>query len=64
MENKKVVMRLLDGEARKTTFFEVSLGYNHDEMIEEASRCLNCKNPRCVEGCPVNVNIPKFISSS
>ena len=62
MENKKVVMRLLNDRERKTTFKEVSLGYNHDEMIEEANRCLNCKNPRCVEGCPVNVNIPKFIS--
>ena len=62
MENKRVQMRLLDKEARKTTFSEVSLGYNHEEMLEEAARCLNCKNPKCVEGCPVNVNIPKFIS--
>ena len=62
MENNKVKMRLLDDNKRKTTFEEISLGYNHDEMIEEANRCLNCKNPLCVSGCPVNVNIPKFIS--
>ncbi len=62
MENKKVKMRLLDDNKRETTFEEVSLGYNHDEMIEEAKRCLNCKNPLCVSGCPVNVNIPRFIS--
>lgn len=62
MENKKVKMRLLDDNKRKTTFEEVSLGYNHDEMIDEAKRCLNCKNPLCVSGCPVSVNIPKFIN--
>ena len=62
MENNKVTMRLLNDRERKTTFKEVSLGYNHEEMLEEANRCLNCKNPLCVSGCPVNVNIPKFIS--
>ena len=61
MENKKVEMRLLALEERKSTFAEVALGYNHDEMLLEASRCLNCKNPLCVSGCPVGVNIPKFI---
>ena len=48
MENKRVEMRLLNDEERKTSFKEVSLGYNHEEMLEEASRCLNCKNPLCV----------------
>ncbi|MBO4667318.1 MAG: NADPH-dependent glutamate synthase [Bacilli bacterium] len=62
MANNRVVMRLLDDKERKTTFSEVSLGYNHEEMLMEASRCLNCKNPLCVSGCPVNVDIPKFIS--
>lgn len=62
MVNEKTKMRLLSDELRKTTFEEVSLGYNHEEMIEEANRCLNCKNPSCVSGCPVNVDIPKFIS--
>ncbi|WP_283703083.1 NADPH-dependent glutamate synthase [Clostridium perfringens] len=41
---------------------EVSLGYGEEEAIEEANRCLGCKNPKCVEGCPVSVNIPSFIS--
>ena len=62
MAVEKTKMRLLSDELRKTTFKEVSLGYNHEEMLEEASRCLNCKNPNCVSGCPVNVDIPKFIS--
>lgn len=62
MDNKKVEMRLLSDKERTTTFKEVALGYNRDEAIKEASRCLNCKNPLCVTGCPVGVNIPKFIS--
>ena len=62
MASNRVEMRLLDDDKRKNTFKEVSLGYNHEEMLEEASRCLNCKNPLCVSGCPVNVDIPKFIS--
>ena len=60
--NSKQEMRLLDLEKRKTTFEEVSLGYNKTEALNEANRCLNCKKPLCVTGCPVNVNIPKFIS--
>ena len=60
--NEKVKIRTLDLDKRLTTFEEVSLGYNKKEAMEEASRCLNCKNPKCVEGCPVNINIPKFIS--
>ena len=62
MNDKRVLMRLLDNDKRKLTFDEVSLGYNEEEMQIEASRCLNCKNPLCVSGCPVGVNIPKFIS--
>lgn len=57
----RVEMRLLDIDKRKTTFEEVALGYNKKEMLEEASRCLNCKNKPCVSGCPVNIDIPKFI---
>ena len=60
--NSKQEMRLLDLEKRKTTFEEVSLGYNKTEALNEANRCLNCKKPLCVTGCPVNVNIPKFKS--
>lgn len=58
----RVDMRLLNISDRKSTFKEVALGYNHDEMLAEANRCLNCKNPQCVNGCPVNINIPGFIN--
>lgn len=46
---------------RATNFDEVCLGYNAEEAMEEASRCLHCKNAKCVQGCPVNINIPDFI---
>lgn len=48
-------------EERIKNFDEVNLGYNEELAIKEASRCLQCKKPLCVEGCPVNINIPKFI---
>ncbi len=48
-------------EDRIKNFNEVPLGYTPEVAIEEARRCLNCKNPSCVEGCPVNVRIPEFI---
>lgn len=48
---------------RAKNFEEVSYGYNDAEALEEASRCLNCKNPRCVGACPVSINIPGFISA-
>ena len=50
-----------DPKVRATNFDEVCLGYTEDEAVEEAGRCLNCKNPRCVGGCPVSINIPAFI---
>ncbi|MBR6879593.1 MAG: NADPH-dependent glutamate synthase [Clostridiales bacterium] len=46
---------------RAKNFDEVCLGYTEDEAVLEAERCLNCKNPRCVQGCPVNIDIPGFI---
>lgn len=46
---------------RVTNFLEVALGYTEEIALTEASRCLRCKNPKCVEGCPVNVAIPQFI---
>lgn len=46
---------------RARNFDEVALGYSKEEALAEASRCLNCKEPKCVEGCPVNVDIPGFI---
>ncbi len=50
-----------DPKERAKNFEEVCLGYTEDEAVNEASRCLNCKNPRCVGGCPVSINIPAFI---
>ena len=58
---KKVPIREQAPEVRAHNFSEVCLGYNDEEAKDEASRCLNCKNPRCVEGCPVNIDIPGFI---
>ena len=49
-------------EVRAHNFEEVALGYTKDIAIEEASRCLNCKNQPCVSGCPVNIHIPEFIA--
>ncbi|MBN1034478.1 NADPH-dependent glutamate synthase [Clostridium botulinum] len=58
----RVPVREQNPKVRATNFEEVCLGYNEEEAIKEASRCLNCKNPKCVEGCPVSINIPRFIS--
>ncbi len=59
---KKVPVREQDPKVRATNFEEVCLGYNQEEAMEEASRCLKCKNnARCVGGCPVSINIPGFI---
>ena len=60
---KKVPVREQDAKVRATNFEEVCLGYNKEEAQAEASRCLNCKNPRCVEGCPVSIQIPEFIQA-
>lgn len=58
---KKVPVREQEPQVRATNFEEVCYGYNQSEAMEEAGRCLNCKNPKCVQGCPVGINIPKFI---
>ena len=50
-----------DAASRARSFEEVNLGYTGEQAMEEASRCINCKNPGCVAGCPVNVPIPQFI---
>jgi len=59
---KRVPIKEQDPHVRITNFDEVCLGYTIDEAKAEASRCLQCKNPKCVEGCPVSVNIPGFIN--
>jgi glutamate synthase (NADPH/NADH) small chain len=64
----KLEAQIADTEAtgvvhRPTTFKEVARGYTEEEMTEQASRCLVCKKPRCVTGCPVEVNIPGFIQA-
>ncbi len=59
---KKVPVREQDPKVRATNFEEVCYGYNEEEAVMEASRCLNCKNARCVNGCPVKIDIPAFIS--
>ncbi len=63
MNLKRVPMREQDPEVRRRNFNEVALGYSLEEAIEEAKRCLQCKKPMCVEGCPVNVRIPQFIAA-
>ena len=59
---KKVPVREQDPKVRATNFEEVCYGYNKEEAMEEATRCLNCKNARCIQGCPVSINIPAFIA--
>ena len=58
---KKVPVREQDPKVRATNFEEVCLGYNKEEAMEEATRCLNCKNAKCIQGCPVSINIPAFV---
>ena len=58
---KKVPVREQDPKVRATNFEEVCYGYNQEEAMEEASRCINCKNAKCIQGCPVGINIPAFV---
>ena len=58
----KTPMPEQDPKIRARNFQEVALGYTAEMAVEEAGRCLKCKNPKCVEGCPVNVRIPEFIA--
>ncbi|MBR6633945.1 MAG: NADPH-dependent glutamate synthase [Clostridia bacterium] len=62
MQKEKTPMPLLSVEKRRTTFEEVALGYSVEDAINEAKRCLNCKNSPCRSGCPVGIDIPAFIS--
>lgn len=61
MKLEKIKMRVQDEVERSCNFDEVALGYTLEEAKLEASRCLDCKNPRCIAACPVEVNIPGFI---
>ena len=58
---KRVPVREQDPKVRATNFEEVCYGYNKEEAMAEASRCLNCKNAQCMKGCPVSINIPAFV---
>ena len=59
---RKVPVREQDAKKRAANFEEVCLGYNKEEAMEEANRCIGCKNAQCIKGCPVSINIPEFIS--
>ena len=65
MANKipRVPVREQEPSIRATNFEEVCYGYNVDEAMLEASRCLQCKKPRCVDACPVSIKIPQFIQA-
>ena len=58
----RVPVREQDPKVRATNFEEVCYGYNKEEALLEASRCLNCRNPRCMTACPVSLQIPRFIA--
>ncbi|HIY25567.1 MAG TPA: NADPH-dependent glutamate synthase [Candidatus Acutalibacter pullistercoris] len=61
MSLKKNEMPSQAPEVRNKNFLEVALGYTQEQALDEAKRCLNCKNKPCVSGCPVNIHIPDFI---
>ena len=58
---KRTPMRKREPQERVKGFYEVALGYTEEEAVKEASRCLQCRRPPCVKGCPVEINIPGFI---
>ena len=62
MSLKKNEMPVQDPEIRNKNFLEVALGYTEEQAVDEANRCLNCKNKPCVSGCPVSIEIPDFIN--
>ncbi|MDR0828393.1 MAG: NADPH-dependent glutamate synthase [Desulfovibrio sp.] len=61
VKKTRVPMRCQDAKARIGNYNEVALGYSHEEAVAEAGRCLQCKKPHCISGCPVEVPIPDFI---
>ena len=58
---KKVPISEQEPAVRAKNFEEVCLGYSMEEAVAESTRCLNCKNARCIKGCPVSIDIPAFI---
>ena len=62
MSLKKNPMPSQDPNVRNKNFEEVALGYTEEQALDEAARCLNCKNKPCMQGCPVMVHIPDFIA--
>ena len=58
----RVPVREQEPKVRATNFEEVCYGYNEEEAIAEAQRCLGCKNAQCMKGCPVSIDIPGFIA--
>ena len=62
MSLKKNEMPVQKPDVRNKNFSEVALGYTEEQAIDEANRCLNCKNKPCVGGCPVSIDIPEFIT--
>ena len=62
MQKERVPMKEAAPNIRNKNFEEVALGYTEEEAMLEASRCLDCKNHPCMEGCPVSVLIPAFLS--
>ena len=63
MIDNKVKMRTQEPNVRNKNFNEVELGYTDEEAMKEAERCLHCKIPKCIEGCPVKIQIPEFIAA-
>ena len=59
----RVVMNSVDPEVRNKNYDEVNLGLSAEQAMTEAQRCLDCANPTCITGCPVEINIPKFIKN-
>ncbi|MHA2062675.1 MAG: NAD(P)-binding protein, partial [Candidatus Sifarchaeia archaeon] len=61
LKKERIHMSIQDPRERIRNFDEVALGFSREEALIEATRCLQCKKPRCIKGCPVSVRIPEFI---
>ena len=61
MPKEPIKISEIPAKERSRNFDEVVTGYSEEQVLQEASRCIQCKNPKCVAGCPVGINIPEFI---